>query len=463
MRYDPRTFRSLTFHDALPAFREGSDTPRAYLERCLEVIEAREPVLRALVATDIEGSRQAADASAERWRAGRALSPIDGMPVGIKDLLETRTMPTEMGCEAYRGNFPKRDNAAVAALREAGAVVLAKTVTSELGGAHPGPTTNPFDPARTPGGSSSGSAAAVAAGMLPAAIGSQVGGSIVRPAGYCGNIALKPSKGAINRGERQASSQSVNGIHANAVEDMWRMAAEIAKRAGGDPGHRGLAGPADLPSPEKPRRLLAIEGAGWSMIDDATKEAFGRLLESVEAAGVTVLRPADDPALAALDAELMGASAICYAVIGWEGRWLYRSLADQGPDAISFRARDTLERAEAMTVADYHAALDGREAAQAAWARALETVDGALMLSCPGPAHVWSGDRPGEPPMARPTGNAVFNTPASILFAPAVSMPLMAVGGLPVGVQAMGGQGADARMTGFARWLLEAVEPVVAG
>ena len=463
MRYDPGTFRSLTFHDALPAFREGSDTPRAYLERCLEVIEAREPVLRALVATDIESSRQAADASADRWRAGRALSPIDGMPVGIKDLLETRTMPTEMGCEAFRGNFPKRDNAAVAALREAGAVVLAKTVTSELGGAHPGPTTNPFDPARTPGGSSSGSAAAVAAGMLPAAIGSQVGGSIVRPAGYCGNIALKPSKGAINRGERQASSQSVNGIHANAVEDMWRMAAEIAKRAGGDPGHRGLAGPADPPPPEKPRRLLAIEGAGWSMIDDATKEAFGRLLEGVEAAGVTVLRPADDPVLAALDAELMGASAICYAVIGWEGRWLYRSLADQGPDAISFRARDTLERAEAMTVADYHAALDGREAAQAAWARALETVDGALMLSCPGPAHVWSGERPGEPPMARPTGNAVFNTPASILFAPAVSMPLMAVGGLPVGVQVMGGQGADARMTGFARWLLEAVEPVVAG
>ena len=463
MRYDPRTFRGLTFHDALPAFREGSDTPRGYLERCLEVIEAREPVLQALAATDMEGARQAADASTERWRAGSPLSPIDGMPVGIKDLLETRTMPTEMGCRAYRGNFPKRDNAAVAALREAGAVVLAKTVTSELGGAHPGPTTNPFDAARTPGGSSSGSAAAVAAGMLPAAIGSQVGGSIVRPAGYCGNVALKPSRGAINRGERQASSQSVNGIHANSTLDMWRMAAEIAKRAGGDPGHRGLAGPADPPPAEQPRRLLAIEGAGWPMIDDTTKEAFGRLLESVEAAGVAVLRPEDDPVLAALDAELMGASAICYAVIGWENRWLLRALADMGPDAISFRARGSLKRAEAMTVADYHAALDGREAAQAAWARALDTVDGALMLSCPGPAHVWAGDKPGEPPLARPTGDAVFNAPASILFAPAVSMPLMAVGGLPVGVQVMGADGADARMTGFARWMLEAVEPVVAG
>ena len=463
MRYDPRTFRGLTFHDALPAFREGSDTPRAWLERCLEVIEAREPAVQALAATDIEGARQAAAASTERWQAGRPLSPIDGMPVGIKDLLETRTMPTEMGCEAYRGNFPKRDNAAVAALREAGAVVLAKTVTSELGGAHPGPTTNPFDPARTPGGSSSGSAAAVAAGMLPAAIGSQAGGSIVRPAGYCGNVALKPSRGAINRGERQTSSQSCHGVHANSIEDMWRTAAEIAKRAGGDPGHRGLAGPAGPPPAEKPRRLVAIEGAGWSTIDGATGAAFHRLLEAVEAAGVAVLRQVDDPALAALDAELMQAQAVCYAVIGWENRWLHRALADMGPDAISFRARDSLERAEAMTVADYHSALAGREAAQAAWKRALETVDGALMLSCPGPAHVWAGDRPGEPPLARPTGDAVFNAPASILFAPAVSMPLMAVGGLPVGVQVMGGEGADARMTGFARWMLEAVEPVVAG
>ncbi|MYE58266.1 MAG: amidase, partial [Alphaproteobacteria bacterium] len=167
MRYDPKTFRGLTFHDALPAFRDGSDSPRVYLERCLEVIEAREPVLQALVATDIEGAREAADASAERWRTGRPLSPVDGMPVGIKDLLETRTMPTEMGCKAYRGNFPKRDNAAVAALREAGALILAKTVTAELGGAHPGPTTNPFDPARTPGGTSYGSAGARGGGGRP--------------------------------------------------------------------------------------------------------------------------------------------------------------------------------------------------------------------------------------------------------------------------------------------------------
>ena len=389
MRYDPKTFRGLTFHDALPGFRDGKDSPRAYLERCLEVIEAREPVLQALVATDIEGAREAADASAERWRAGRPLSPVDGMPVGIKDLLETRTMPTQMGCEAYRGNFPKRDNAAVAALREAGAVVLAKTVTSELGGAHPGPTTNPFDPARTPGGSSSGSAAAVAAGMLPAAIGSQVGGSIVRPGGLLRQCRAEAEQGRDQPrrapGEQPERQRRPCQFHRGHVAD-----------GGGDRETRRRRPRPSRPRrpvrfrrrPKSPRRLLAIEGAGWSMLDDATKGAFGRLLEGVAAAGVTVLRPADDPSLAALDAELSRASAICYAVIGWENRWLHRALADMGPDAISFRARQSLEAAEAMTVADYHDALAGRVSAQAAWVRALETVDGALMLSCPGPRRM---------------------------------------------------------------------------
>ena len=153
-------YKPLTFHDATRRFTDGNDSPRAYLERCLETIAAREPVVKALTAINESGARAAADASTERWKAGKPLSPIDGMPVAIKDLLETKDMPTEMGCVAMKGNFPKRDNAGVWALRQAGAVILAKTVTAELGGSHPGPTTNPFDAKRTPGGSSSGSAAA---------------------------------------------------------------------------------------------------------------------------------------------------------------------------------------------------------------------------------------------------------------------------------------------------------------
>ncbi|MDP6391038.1 MAG: amidase, partial [Alphaproteobacteria bacterium] len=267
--YDPKEFQALTFHDAVPSFRDGGDTPRKYLERCLETIADREPVVKALVTINEEGAREAADASTKRWKDGKLLSPIDGLPIGIKDLLETKDMPTEMGCEAYRGNFPKRDNAAVWALREAGVVVLAKTVTAELGGSHPGPTTNPFDPSRTPGGSSSGSAAAVAAGMVPAAIGSQVGGSIIRPAAFCGNVALKPSQGGINRGERQATSMSTHGPHARCIEDMWQVAIEIAMRAGGDRGYPGLFGPPTPPPARKPERLIVLEGDGWAGLDEA--------------------------------------------------------------------------------------------------------------------------------------------------------------------------------------------------
>ena len=229
--YDPRTFRGLTFHDATARFRDGSDSPRAYLERSIEIIAAREPVVKAFVHLNEAGARAAADASTGRWRSGRPLSAIDGMPVAIKDLLETKDMPTELGCEAYRGNFPKRDNAAVWALRQAGAVVFGKTVTAELGGTHPGPTTNPWDPARTPGGSSSGSAAAIAARMVPAALGTQVGGSVIRPAAYCGTLALKPTQGGLNRGERQTTSMSTTGVHAGSIEDLWQVAIEIASRA----------------------------------------------------------------------------------------------------------------------------------------------------------------------------------------------------------------------------------------
>src|SRR4029453_12916873 len=158
--YDPRTFRARTFYDAAPRFRDGTDTPRAYLERCLETIATREPVVQAFAALNEAGARAAADASTERWQAGRPLSAIDGLPIGIKDLLETRDLPTQMGCAAYRSNFPKGDNAAVWALPQAGVVIVGKTVTAELGGSQPGPTRNPFDLERTPGGSSSGSGAA---------------------------------------------------------------------------------------------------------------------------------------------------------------------------------------------------------------------------------------------------------------------------------------------------------------
>ena len=460
--YDPREFRALTWHDALPRFRDGSDTPRKYLERCLDTIAAREPTVKAFVTLNEAGARAAADAASGRWQAGRPLSPIDGLPVAIKDLLETKDMPTEMGCAAYRGNFPKRDNAAVWALRQAGAVVIGKTVTAELGGMHPGPTTNPFDPARTPGGSSSGSAAAVAARMVPAAIGTQVGGSIIRPAAYCGNVALKPTQGAINRGERQATSMSSHGVHAGCIEDVWQVAIEIASRAGGDRGWPGLYGPPSPPAAAKPQRLVVIETEGWPEIDDATRAAFETLLERLRAAGIVLLRRSDDPAIEAFERAIGDARRIGNAITAWENRWAMRNLVDQFPDGVSARAKASLASSEAMTPRDYRKLLMERSIAQQRHAAIGPLADAAILLSCPGPAPLWPGDVPGEPLAPRPTGDSVFNMPSSMLFAPAMTMPVMSVGGMPVGAQLMGQQHQDARMAAMARWIIEQVAPVVA-
>ncbi|MFC7544130.1 amidase family protein [Siccirubricoccus deserti] len=252
--YRPDRFRALTWHDATPGFASGADTPRAYLERCLETIAAREPVVQAWAARNEAGARAAADASTARWREGGRSRRSTACRSASRTCSRRRTCRPRWAASAT-GDFPKRDNAAVWALRQAGAVVLGKTVTTELGGSHPGPTTNPFDPRHTPGGSSSGSAAAVGARMVPAAIGTQVGGSIIRPAAYCGNVALKPTQGGIHRGERQTTSMSTHGVHAGCVEDMWQVAIEIAARCGGDPGRPGLLGP-----PAPPRRRSRC---GW--------------------------------------------------------------------------------------------------------------------------------------------------------------------------------------------------------
>lgn len=455
-----RDYKPLTFHDATPRFVDGSDTPRAYLERCLATIAAREPVVKAFTALNETGARETADASTARWKAGKPLSPIDGMPIAIKDLLETKDMPTEMGCAAFKGNFPKRDNAAVWALRQAGAVILAKTVTAELGGAHPGATTNPFDPARTPGGSSSGSAAAVGARMVPAAIGTQVGGSIIRPAAYCGNFALKPTQGGLNRGERLATSMSTHGPHAGCLEDMWQVAIEIANRAGGDRGSVGLIGPSTLPAAVKPNRLIVLETEGWSTVDDATKAGFDAVLKQLQEAGVTLIRRKDHPLVEALEQSIANGRAVCGNVTSWENRWYQRGIVDNDPAGVSDRAKATLAKAEAMTPDDYRMALLARDTAQHTHATLASLADAAITLACPGPAPLWAGDVPGEPLAPRPTGDFVFNAPSSMLFAPVVTVPLMSVGGMPVGVQLMGQQHEDARVTGLARWLHATLTPV---
>lgn len=417
--------------------------------------------MRAWVVLNVPTAREQADASTRRWRRGEPLSPVDGMPIGIKDLLETRDMPTQMGCAAFSGNFPKRDNAAVWALRQAGAVVLGKTVTTELGGPEPSLTTNPFNPRHTPGGSSSGSGAAVGARMVPATIATQTGGSLMRPASFNGNWGLKPSQGAINRGERQTASMTSHGVLAACPEDMWLVAMAIASRAGGDPGQPALSGPATPPAARRPGTLAVMETDGWERLDDVSRGAFEQVLAQLESNGVTVLRRSQDAVVERFERALRGVSDLGSGILAWEHYWAFRDVVADNPDGVSARGkRFFIEAAEKLGAAGYEEALRDRAAVKSAHALLGPRVDAVIAPTSSGSAPVWLGDAPGRPPARWPTGDPAFNFPSSLLGAPAVNVPLMAADGLPFGLQIMGQPGTDAKVTAIARWLGEALTPV---
>lgn len=416
--------------------------------------------MQAWVCLKEAGARAAADSSTTRWRAGAPLSPIDGMPIGIKDLIETRDMPTRMGSPLFKDNHPKRDSALVQALRQAGAVVPGKTVTTELGMSHPVPTTNPFDPARTPGGSSSGSAAAIGARMVPAAIGTQVVGSVIRPASFCAHSALKPTRGALNRGERQGLSHSSVGVHAGAAEDMWLVAAEIAKRAGGDPGYPGLFGPAAPPEARKPARLAVLHGEGWPRTDESTKAAFGRVLAALEAAGVTLIRPGENRLIDALEDALGDAMALSNAMCAFEMRWTVENLVALDPEGVSDSLKARLALGRSITTDDDRDLLRGRTEARARLAAVAPVVEGFIAPAGCRPAPLLGGTAGSQGDIVHTTGDPSYNAMSSILGAPVVTVPLMAVSGLPVGVQVMGQPHEDAAVAAIARWLAEAIPPV---
>ena len=443
--YDPTTYKLLTFHDAVADFRNGDDNPRAYLERCTETIEAREPEVKAFVTLNPTGAREAADASAERYRRDRPLSLVDGMPIGVKDLYETADMPTQMGSPLFAGWHTHRDSAAVYALRQSGAVIIGKTVTTEFGFYDPGPTSNPFDSGRTPGGSSSGSAAAVGARMVPAAIGSQVVGSIIRPASYCGNIALKPSIGALSKaGGHSSLSQSCLGVHGGSLADVWAVAHLIGSVAGGDPGYPGLFGEPALSVAYRPARLIRLETAGWPEAEEASRAKFDDVLVRLVGHGVTVLAKGDDPRIAAFEDAIEAARDVSHDVCGYELRWPLKTYRDRGPDSLGEDLRNRLDVWDRLTVEDYRRALARREDMRRHLAALADVGDALITLPATGAA----------PRGLSRTGDPIFAVPASILGAPAISLPLLEIEGMPLGVQLIGYRDGDARLMGIANWMM---------
>jgi Asp-tRNA(Asn)/Glu-tRNA(Gln) amidotransferase A subunit family amidase len=438
------------FFSAVPHFATGGDTPRDLLERCLARLAEFEPAVGAFVCHDIEAARAAADRAAGRWRSGRPLSPIDGMPVGIKDIIETVDMPTGQGSPLWEGTLTGRDAASTAALREAGAVILGKTVTTEFASSEPlGNTSNPWDPARTPGGSSSGSAAAVACGMVPAALGTQVVGSIIRPASFCGCVGYKPSVGGINRGgSYDGFSQSCTGLLAASLEDAWLVATAISSRVGGDPGYPGVQGPPEPPPPSRPRRLALLETSGWAVAAPDARAALEAAAAQLAAAGVDIASRRDDPNLAAIETAIADAEPLVRRINAWEGRWPLNTYREIDATKLSRPALDRLAMAEAMTLAEYGVAIAQRREIRAQFAALAQSYDGAVTLPATGPAPLGLGS----------TGNPIFAVPFSLLGVPTVSLPLLAAEGLPLGLQVVGFEGGDARLFAIAAWVRELLQ-----
>lgn len=424
------------------AFLRLEDTPTDFLHRCLEVIDQRESHIHAFVALDREGAELAAVASSARWKSGSPLSPVDGMPVGIKDVIETANMPTGQGSAQFSGTRTGRDAAAVLALREAGAIILGKTVTTEFAATHPGETRNPCDLERTPGGSSSGSAAAVSAGMLPAALGTQVVGSIIRPASYCGVYGFKPSFGSLNRGgSNDQLSQSCLGVFGASIDDVRAVAAEIALRVGGDPGHPALH--LTTESNVRPTTLAVLNFVIPTDVGLAEREAFAVLCKRLQDCGLRLIYSDSAPDLKQLDQSLLNAFTETRRIVTWESIWPLREYAQSPNPRLS---ADTLARVEGgrcMTPTDYLAALKQRNSVRAISNEVLGAYDAVISLAATGVAPIGITS----------TGNPRLNVAASYLGNPVVSLPVMRVEGLPLGLQVMGHPGSDSALFNIASYI----------
>ena len=436
----------IRFCELATEFRDGSDSPRAFLERCLEAIEARETEVRAFAVLDREGARRAADDATTRWREGRPRSPVDGCPFGAKDIIETADLPTQMNSPIYEGWQSRRDAACVRALRQGGAIVLGKTVTIEFAAGRSGPTVHPLDPTRTPGGSSCGSAAAVAAGMVPVALGSQAGGSTIRPASYCGVVGYKPTVGTFSMAGVHTVGPTLDhvGILGSGLSDVWSFARQIDLEAD-TPGVRRLPGTGHaLPPATVPSRLVHLHTAGWAELDAEAIAAFGELVDRLRAAGVPVNAP-DEGRVAELDSTLDAGVGSRLDIMAWEMRWPFEEYVDHHGPKVGEILHGYVRRARTLTPADYEDALRIRDRARAEVERFRGAADAFITFASSGPAPVGHEH----------TGSRTFLYYGSWLGLPCFSLPLMTVGGLPVGLQLIGFEGADDRLAGLARWLME--------
>ena len=430
---------ALTAVEAATEIARGTISAEDYTRACLERIAAVDTEVHAFVHLDPEHALAQARALDRRKADGERIGPLHGIPIGIKDIFDTADYPTEFGSTIFAGHRPNADCTAVRKLRGAGAVIIGKTATTEFAYFHPGATRNPRDLNRTPGGSSSGSAAAVAAGMVPLAVGSQTNGSMIRPAAFCGVFGVKPSHGLISRSGALTLSRKLDhvGAFARSIEDLALILDVLAGEDAADPDSRPYASPGfrtgAQEAPPIPPSFALVRSPMWEKADPDAREALEDLAKELGAQEVD------------LPDQYRDAWSGLRAIMAVDMAHNLGGHIDKGGE-VSKVFRDLIEEGRRVTATQYLAALRDAQRYADGMAGIFEQLADAI---------ITPSARGVAPLGIEATGDPVFCSLWTLVGFPSLNLPLLAnADGLPIGVQLVGAPGRDERLLRTARALV---------